>query len=136
MIAGALAEYLKADSEISDIVGDRVYLKVLPQKVKLPAISLFSVATVSISTHRGVSNLYKSLIQFDCWTQAFSGGFSSGRDLARKVELRLDDANRTKVIDSESVSAVHILESGVDMFDPDVNENRVRLEARIWHTVT
>ena len=135
MIGGAIAEYLKADASIAAIVNDRVFLKVLPQKVPLPAISYFSISTVPISTHRGTTTLYKSLFQFDIWTEAFNGGYSSGRDLALKVESRLNEANETKVIDTESVSAVHILESGVDMYDPEVDENRVMLEARIWHTV-
>lgn len=67
---GALMAFVLADSSISDIVGDRMFLGRAPQKVDDPYIVFHLIDSVDIAHLNGQTGIVVERWQLDCYSQS------------------------------------------------------------------
>ncbi len=80
---------LLAISPVTNLVGQRVYLQVLPQRGTLPAIRVQEIGEISTGDHhRGVTNLRRTRIQVDVYAAVSSGAdhYTSAAAIADAID--------------------------------------------------
>ena len=81
-----LRDYLLADSTITALVGQRVYVEELPQNSPLPAITFLRVNVDHDHDLEGETGLATARFQIDSWADSPLNALA----LAERVRLRLD----------------------------------------------
>lgn len=126
--------YLQTQSDVTAIIGTRMFPRVLPQGESLPAI-VFSLVT-STSEHKitGASSGVRAIVQLDCYAETHI----AANDLSEKVRLALHGYSGTA---GSSTIGSSLLENKREMFDAptdgsDVPAYRVMMEWEIWHNET
>ena len=84
--------WLKANTPITDIVGARIYEKVLPQSPTYPAVSFWCVVTLAGATHDPAIGPFRDRIQFDCWGTSKGSLDSLAGTLITQLHGRIDTA--------------------------------------------
>lgn len=79
-----------ADSDVSALVGTRMYSDVLPQKCTMPAIAYQVISTVANEELVNVTALTRARIQIDC----FAKTRGEANQLAEKVRIALHKKHR------------------------------------------
>lgn len=116
---------------VTNIVGDRVYPKTLPQPPILPAIIYTRVSGPRISSLQGASGLAHPRFQID----VFSEDYVEAKNLVRQVQLALE--GRRGTFNGVDVQGV-LFEGDRDMND-DVegslvtDQHRVTMDFIVWH---
>jgi hypothetical protein len=85
-IEADLRTHLVNDSDVSAIVGSRVYPMRLPQGFDLPAISYQRVSGDRSKDLQGSTGHTEPRIQIDCWAKSYG----EIKNLAEKLRLSLD----------------------------------------------
>lgn len=83
--------YLLADSNISALVGTRIYGGKLPQDVTYPAISYARISGERVHKLTGAGDRAVPRIQYDCWAESYTGA----KALADLLRQRLNGASGT-----------------------------------------
>lgn len=132
IIEDGLFAYLSAQSNITSIVGDRIYASVLPQQPTLPAVAFYNVGTNDLGKQNGRPVLEMTRFQIDSYARE------------KRVAKLLDKAIRNALIlDSYQgvmfglfgIRVVYALEYGIDDYDDVPDDLRVTSEYEVWHTV-
>lgn len=110
--------YLAADTDLTALVGARIYCPRLPENATLPAVSFF--------TRGGVSNPYVpdrlvTSVQFDCWDDNPIG--------AREVYRALYDA--LQGIQNVAVGANYIISAIEEVQGQDLVDNEIQKYFRV-----
>lgn len=93
-LEAAFRNLLTTDGSVSAVVGTRIYPIRTPDNATFPCISYQRVSSQREHVMEGAGNLTFTTMQVDIWTPkitaAGAGGADIARDLARKVQTRLD----------------------------------------------
>lgn len=117
---------LKNNSDVSAIVGVRIYPEQIPQNAKYPCIVYHLLSDPSFNHHEGPANLADALMQFDCW----AGSKATCETLAAKVRLAL--------VGTRSGMLQGVFKAGERSMppDPDTHMRRHVLDLRMFHAET
>lgn len=126
-IEDGLYSYLKAQSTINSIVGDRIYPSILPQDPVLPAITFHVVSSEPVSRQDGKPVLEKARIQID----AYASQVRNAKLLAKAIRDSLEAY--VGLMGTISVQAVFVLDYGMTDFEDVPSEFRVISEYEIWY---
>jgi len=118
------------DSDITDLVSDRIYPTILDQKASMPAITYQQVTGVRVHTMNGAIGMCKSTFQVNCWASTYR----ETRQLSEVVRKTLDGYSGT--VDSFQIYTVLLRNEG-DMFDAVAENDKLdkyakRLDFEIW----
>ncbi len=103
----ALFKVLNDDAAIDAIANSRIYPVVMPQDVKMPAITYHETANSPVNTLQGKSGLENPTWAINCW----STSYDVAKDLAQKVKDAMDAARTFRAL----------LINELDVYDPEVN---------------
>jgi len=129
-IETGLYSHLTTDSDVSALVGTRVYPLKLPQGYTLPAISYQRVSGDRLATLSGPTGRANPRFQIDCWASTYSGV----RDLASKVRQALD-GHKGGLGGEDDVGGISI-EGDRDLFEENTEVFRVTMDFFIPHFET
>lgn len=118
MFEEALFSFLVADTDLTALVGQRIYPLLLPQQPTTPAISYQRISTTPLYALNGNQQLTKVRIQFDI----FGATLADAKSVAEALHSRLD-AYRG-LMGSVQVGSV-FRASEMDLYDPSVESFRV-----------
>lgn len=119
-----LRAHLLADSSISDLVGERIYPIIAPQRAPTIRITYSIVFGETQNSLDGfTSGLTRYRVQLDCWSQSF--------DVARRLALAV--RNRLKVA-ATSFQSVIVSFPSIDDYEDEAELYRRSLEVSCWHT--
>ena len=125
----ALFSYLKSFSGLAALVGTRLYPSLMPQNVKLPAVSFQRISTIEEYHLGGSANLVHPLFQFSCWAQKYSE--------AKAVAAQIRQALNVYTGTMGGVDGVEIYgsfrENELDFYDAAAGLYHVPVDFRIWH---
>jgi len=130
-IESSLRSYLLADSDISALVGDRIYPMTLPANSELPAIVYQTISNTREQVMNHKSGIAHPRIQLTCWCDTYS----EVKNLAEKVRLRCDSIIGTVGSDDALMMIVDDMSDVIDI-RPTVETNRkygVRVDVVIWY---
>lgn len=71
MIESTLAALLLANTELAQLVGDRVYPLAIPQEKPLPAVAYQKISGPRIHTMSGPTDLSNPRVQFTAWALSY-----------------------------------------------------------------
>ena len=122
--------YLLTVSAVTDIVGSRIFPRMMPQGESLPAVVFSLIGSTSEPRLLGASGGVRALVQIDCYAETHI----VCNNLAEKIRLSLHGYSGTA--GSSTVEAM--LDAKREMFDAptdasDVPAYRVSLDFEIWH---
>lgn len=130
----AIYDHLGDETDITDVVSDRIYPDVAPEGADLPYITVNVVSTFHSHHMTAASGLAQARVQIDCWTTS-----STGREtLSEAVREALDGYRGGSMgDDSLDVRSVH-LEDDAQTYEPpttgsDVGVFRQRMDFMIWY---
>lgn len=112
MLQEAIYSRLTSVQAVSALVSTRVYPRVMPQNVKLPAIAYQRTDEERFSAMTGDIGIVRATLEVSCWGTTFS----SARDVAAAVRGALQRYRGT-------VQSVEILDgyvTGVEDLEPDL----------------
>lgn len=127
MIEEALRTKVLSDSDVTDAIGQRLYIKKLPENPTYPAVTY---SKISGPRHHDVDVAYPRF-QFDVWTDATTeDSYKKARDVATKIRKALQresgDWSGVRVI-----QAVFLNE--MDDYEPDTKLYHYISEFKIIH---
>lgn len=102
----AVRKYLASRTEVTSLVGQRIFQLILPQDVELPAVRIQTISEPQPYHLRGPADLKRTRIQIDCYGK--TTGFKTG------------DLDPYTVV-SNVAAAVNAVLSGVKFKLQDVN---------------
>jgi len=118
---------LTDDTDVSTLVGDRVYPMKLPQGWTLPAITYQRISGERAHCLNGPSGRARPRFQIDCWAEDYDGA----KDLSDKVRLCLDGFKGD--INTESDVGGITLEGDRDIWEEDIKIYRITMDFIIPH---
>lgn len=138
-IKQTLASYLRADFDISQRVGGRVYLTVAPQRASLPYVVIQQISADHIRHMTAASGLVDASFQIN----AVAKSPLEADNLANEIRERLDHLLNTVVGSPPYDSRIHFaaLAGHIDDFVSPTDASGVgvfvvRMDWTVWHTET
>lgn len=127
MIDHAIYSKLSQDSNITAIVGQRIYPVKLPQEVTIPAIRFSRVSTTGrIITHSGSADVAKSRYQFSCYAEDILTAKNISEKIRQLFHGQTFEENGEEVFNATAVNEV-------DLYDDDLDEFNVVLDIIFFH---
>lgn len=132
MIATGLRTLLLGDSNITAIIGTRLYPIQLPQKPTLPALTYFRVSGEEQASNSGSQDYGWARFQIDAWAETFN----EAETLANLVKERLHGFSGT-VSNSDSPPLSWVFQ-GIfamtmrDFYEPEPKQYRVSRDYMMW----
>lgn len=131
-IKKALYDFLIADNDVSNAVGDRIYPDVAPAGAGYPRITYQRISGQPEHHMTGPSGLIRQRFQIDCWGE----NGPSVETVSEAVRLALDTFRGD--MGDVAVKSVS-LESQADLYvsptdGSQVSIRRTRMDFEIWHT--
>ena len=124
-----LYSYLSAQSNITSIVGDRIYPSRFPQDPVLPAVVFSNIGSSPLARQDARPILDIVRLQVDC----FAENIRDAKLTANAIRDSLESFVGT--MGTQQVRAVFVVVHGVEDFDDVPNDFRVMSEYEIWHTL-
>lgn len=124
-----LVDFLLDQAPIRDVVGDRVYPSVLPDKATLPAIVYQVVSNLQEFTYQQAVPLRQPRIQIDGWARS------------RLETERIENAVAAALVGYRgpmgdvTYTAGWALENSTDLFEQETRLYRISLDFRGWYGV-
>jgi len=127
-IGEAVRARLLGQSDVTDLVGTRVYPLTMPSSVTLPAISYQDVGEARPRAMvRDPEELVSVRMQLNCWAE----GYLSSRRLAREVIDALEDYSGVSA--GMTIQSIEIVNQ-MDQYEPDAGGiYRTIVEVKVWH---
>lgn len=126
MVEADLIDYLLTQSEVTNLVSDRIYPMVFPTDCTFPAIT---VSLISRSPRRDLGGVqyWSDRFQISCWHDSLYG---SAKKIAAAVKQVLEDY-------VGAMGASHIIDSitanEIDLNEPDTGMYHVAVDVLIIH---
>jgi len=129
-----LRTYLQTKSTVTDLIGTRMFPRMLPQGESLPAIIFSVIGSTTENKITGASGGVRVVIQLDCYAETHI----QANDLAEQVRLVLHGYTGAA---GDSTIGHALLDNKREMFDAptdasDVPSYRVMMEWEILHNET
>lgn len=132
MIESALRTHILGDTDITNLVGQRMYPVKLPQDPTMPAISYFRVSGIRHKSYGGPSGLAGPRIQIDAWAGEPSG-YKTAKELADLIRKRLDGFSG--LLGTDRIWGA-FLENDTDMYEDETKLHRVSQDYFVWYKET
>jgi len=131
-IKTAIFKHLIAQSGITDLVGERIFRKTLPQGTELPAISYEKVSDVSPghTSSSDSANPKQSYFRFHCWSNESD---TEAENIAAVVITALRDYSGTLGGGGGVTVQRAFLEDESDDYDPETESYQAMVDFTIWH---
>ncbi len=123
-IESDIVNYLLSQSEITDVVSERIYPTQLPENSDLPALMYIRIGGNRMRTHRGNSNNATSL-QISCWSK----DYGEAKDLSDILIEKLD--NYDGYMQSGRVTIFH--QNDRDIYEPDTGLYHIPVDFEIHY---
>ena len=123
-IESDIVNYLLAQSEITDVVSERVYPTQLPENSELPALMYIRIGGNRMRTHRGHSQSATSL-QISCWSKSYG----EAKYLSDMLIEKLD--NYDGYMQSGRVTIFH--QNDRDIYEPDTGLYHIPVDFEIHY---
>jgi hypothetical protein len=127
-IAEAVVEHLLSLDAITDLIDERLYPNVAPQDAAKPTLVYQIVDTQHISSRSGSSNLARTLFQFTCEDETYSGA----KALALAVRQAWEDYRNQDIVEMRIDGA--LITGELDEYSETHATHVVRLDVAIWHS--
>lgn len=86
-VATALRTFLLTKTAITDLIGTRIYTDLVEQSATLPAVAFSKLSTAHEHELAGIGGLAHCRFQFDCYTDAATGGRATANAIASAIYL-------------------------------------------------
>ena len=125
-IEEALDTYLQSNTDLTELIGTRLYPKKLPQKPTLPAVVYHRISGPREHSMDGSSGLAHPRFQFDMYGRTYA----AAKDVSDKMRLALDAFKGT--IGGVDINGA-FLEDDSDGYDDDLEIYWFQADYEIWH---
>lgn len=113
---------LNAWTDLTALVGTRIYPMQVPQGAVLPAVTYQRISTIRAQDLRGSTGLADPRIQVDSWAESYT----TAKAVAQEVRRALDGY--------ASGDATALILSELDLLAQDGQRHRVSQDYSWWHT--
>jgi len=103
--------FIKSKSEVTDIVGNRIWYDKLPEDATLPAITFSRISDPHKYTQSGDSGHRNPRVQFSCWAETDQAAEDLGETLSGVMTAFVGAFGSINIQSS-------MIENKVDMHDP------------------
>lgn len=114
-----LSATLKASTDLTAIVGEKIYCLYIPQSVQMPCVSYQRISGRPANTLLGASGLEVIKMQIDCWSRSLT----EAKNMAKAVIAAMP---------ANGPWGAH-LDQDQDIFDSETKYFRIILEFTIWY---
>lgn len=132
----AVAERLMADAAVAALVGSRVYVVKLPQRVTYPAVRVQLVDQPQRYHLRGEDELTRARVQIDAYASEDAGGnpYTSADNVADAIEASLSGKKFRNTGSPEEIEITGCFrEDRRAMYDPDeLRLVRILQDFMVW----
>lgn len=132
-VLAVVYKLLSSDATVSDIVSNRIYPTIVPQKIQSPLIRTSIVSNVPNDTKSGVSTTDAYRVQVDCIDSTHQGTFT----LASAVRDALDRYRGTVSLSSGNVfvDGIRFIDENAEMeFEKDLFSTMLDFQIRLHTT--
>lgn len=129
VIEEALYAHLSAYANLTALVSNRIYPKILPQKGTYPAITYQKISGPRLHTLQTDPGTARPRFQISCWAQTYN----QAKAVAKQVQIALQDFSGVMGgVGGVQVDAV-LLENEYDAFEDETGLYQVPVDFIIWH---
>ncbi len=126
-ISEAVVEQMLGVSALTALIDERLYPNVAPQDAEKPTVVYQLIDTQHVASRSGSSHLARSLFQFTCEDESYSGT----KAVAAAVRGCWEDSRNTTITQLRIDGALIVNE--LDEYSETHATHVIRLDVAIWH---
>ena len=126
--------YLQTVSDVTDIIGTRMFPRMLPQGEALPAIIFNVIGSRSVAHMGGAAGSARAMLQLDCYAETHLTANNLGETVRQALHGYIGTAGGRPVGSSLLENKREMYETPTD--GSDLPAYRVMMEWEIWHEET